>query len=59
MKLKTIIRKRRLEGIEHLLVMDEGRISKRVLDVKPEGRIKGRPMISWSDTVEDDLRLIK
>ncbi|KAJ4446711.1 hypothetical protein ANN_13408 [Periplaneta americana] len=50
------IKIRRLKWLGHIIRMDNNRIPKILLDVKPNGKRRvGRPKLRWLDDVQDDL----
>jgi hypothetical protein len=51
------IKKKRVEGIGHVVRMDHGRTVKKIFESKPEGsRRTGRPRLRWLEDVQKDLR---
>jgi hypothetical protein len=55
--LVAVIKKGRLRWLGHVERMEDNRAPKRTLCGRPGGRRKkGRPLLSWLDDLEDDLR---
>jgi hypothetical protein len=55
--LVTDIKRRRLQFLEHVIGMDQTRVSKNIFESKPEGRRKlGRTILRWLELIMDDLR---
>ena len=51
------IKRKRLEWIGHVIIMDQGRTYKKIFESKAEGsRRRGRPRLRWFENVEKDLR---
>ena len=56
-KISTIVQKRRLQWIGHVLRMDNNRNARTALDWAPEGKRKrGRPTETWRRTVEKEMK---
>jgi hypothetical protein len=52
----TNIKKKKLEWIEHVVRMDQGRTVKKILESKPEeSRRRGNPRLRWLKDEEKDL----
>jgi hypothetical protein len=53
----SVIKLRRLEWLGHVMIMNETRVARKILDDKPGGKRRiGRPRLRWTDDVEEDLR---
>jgi len=53
------ITEKSLEWMGHVVILDHGRLVKKMFDSKPEGRRRrrmGRPRMRWLEDVERDLR---
>jgi hypothetical protein len=55
------IKRRRLELLGRVIIMDQARVAKKTFESKPEkGRRKvGRPRSRWLEDTENDLRELK
>ena len=54
------IKRRRIAWLGHVMMMDEKRTPKRVLEWKPIGKIiRGRPRKRWIEDVEEDIQRVE
>ena len=55
----TYIKVKRLAWVGHLVLMNNDRTLKMVLNTKPDGvRSAGRPKLRWEDDVDQDIRIL-
>jgi hypothetical protein len=54
------IKKKALEGIGHVVRMDQGKAVKKIFESEPEGsRRRERPRLRWLEDIEKDLLVMK